>query len=204
VRCGTVRAPASIKWEKAMEPNSGIRLELRQIFRARVGQSFAKARDCLGYARAARIQGASEEVAKWMRCVRVMRHSAALWRQRAQRIAPVLACFLWCLAGCGKTPTRDISCDFDVQPGPGGRDVLWTLKFSREEYHVLVDSVPENVDINSQVHSKVRELIAAGLRINGLVGCRAEAGNVAKLVDGSFVFLGSCDVSAHSAVAGGI
>ena len=81
---------------------------------------------------------------------------------------------------------------------------MWTLKFSREEYHALLDSVPENLDINSQVHSKVRELIAARTRTNGLVGCRAEAKNIAKLVDGSFVFLGSCAVSTHSAAAGGI
>jgi hypothetical protein len=188
-----------------MEPNSEMRQELREIFRSRVGQSFAKARDCLGYARVARIQGAAEEATKWMQYVRVLRLAAALWRQRAQHIAPVLLCFLWCLAGCGKSSMRDVSCDFDVQPAPDGRGVLWTLKFSREEYDALLDSVPENVDINSQVHSKVRELIAAGLQTNGLVGCRAEAKNIAKLVDGSFVFLGSCgDVSAHSIAAGGI
>ena len=57
MRCATVRASASIKREKAMEPNSEMRQELREIFRSRVGQSFAKARDCLGYARAARTQG---------------------------------------------------------------------------------------------------------------------------------------------------
>jgi hypothetical protein len=187
-----------------MKPNSEMHEELREIFRSRVGQNFAKARDCLGYARAARIQGAADEVAKWMRCVRVLRLAAALWRQRAQHIAPVLLCFLWCLAGCGKSPIRDVSCDFDVQRAPDGGGVLWTLKFSREEYHALLDSVPENVDINSQVHSKVRELIVAGLQTNGLVGCRAEARNIAKLVDGSFVFLGSCDVSTHSVAAGGI
>jgi hypothetical protein len=98
------------------------RQELRDIFSSRVHASFVRARICLRCARLARRRGDTGEFHKWLNAARVLRGAAAGWRQRAQRIAPVLVCLLWCLAGCAQAPSLPVTVDLTalgalVRPG---------------------------------------------------------------------------------------
>jgi hypothetical protein len=58
-----------------------------------------RARGCLESAQVARQAGDHDRLRKMLWCVRVLRMAASEWRQRAQRVAPMLVCLLW-LAGC--------------------------------------------------------------------------------------------------------
>jgi hypothetical protein len=179
--------------------------ELRDVFRSRVSQSFCWARICFHYARTARSDDAHRELALWVERARVLRRAAARWRRRAATLAPVLVCLLsFGLSGCGREPSREFAVDFNVQPSPDGRGVLWSLSFTPAQYHAMLDSTPEGVDINAVVHHKVRELVAAGLESNRLAGCRGEKWVVATLADGGIAFLGTCPVVAYAVPAGGI
>jgi hypothetical protein len=179
--------------------------ELREIFRSRVGGSFARARICAAYARTAREAGAAEEVGKWVERIRVLRVAAARWRRRAQNIAPILVCFVWCLGGCGKAPTqgmpsREFTANFEVQPSPDGQSIVWSLQFkSREQYHTFLESTADGAD-----RAKVRELIAAGMRLHHIVGCSAQEKTVTKLGNDGVAFVGSCAAGAYAKPAGGI
>lgn len=75
--------------------------ELREIFAARVHDSFGGARYCLGRARTARKDGDHDDLRKWMWCVGVLRTAAARWRRRAAKLTPMLVCLVWCSLGGG-------------------------------------------------------------------------------------------------------
>ena len=78
----------------------------------------------------------------------------------------------------------------------------WTLRFSRSEFHTMLDSAATTEDINDQVHADVRALIRAGLESHHLVGCQPVEQTVARLDDG-FAFFGTCPVSPHALQAAG-
>ena len=168
-----------------------------QTYAALVAESFGRARHCQGLARAAHHAGDCAQVRKWMWSVRVLRLAAAEWRQRAQCVAPVFVCLLWCL-GCAKAPSREFDVDFNVQPSPDGTSVAWSLKFTRANFDAMLKSTPgSGHDINVLVHQKVRALIAAGLESHELAECNPHEQVVAKLDDG-IAFLGTCPiVGAH-------
>lgn len=177
--------------------------ELRAIFHARVRDSFAIAHRCLTYARIARQRGDQASLRKWLLSTRVLRTAAAKWRRRAQRIAPLVVCFFWCLVGCAKSPAREVTVDFNVQPSRDGTAVMWTMTFNRTQYHAMLDST-SGADLNTRVHSKVRALIRAGLESHQLSDCHATEQFVAKLSDGGIAFIGSCTVAAPATPSGGI
>jgi hypothetical protein len=177
--------------------------ELHTIFRSRVGDRFSHARRCLAYARQARQDGDSAEAQRWLYFVGVMRTAAARWRRRAQSVLPTLGCFVWLLHGCAKAPlpSRELSADFEVQPAPDGRGIVWTLQFrSRAQYHALLESTADGDERQS-----VRKLIAAGLQLHRLVGCSAHEQAITKLGHDGIAFVGSCSLGAHATPAiGGI
>ena len=180
--------------------------ELRAIFRSRVPGSFASARQCLAFARLARRDGDSVKLRKWMWCVRVLRMAAAEWRKRAETLTPVLVCIAMLLQGCGKAPAhdaplREFTTNFEVQPSADGQSVIWSLQFqSREQYHAFLETTADGAD-----RAKVRELIAAGLKLHHIVGCSPQERAVSKLGDGGVAFIGSCPMNpAHATPAGGI
>jgi hypothetical protein len=185
-----------------MQQSEAFHQELRAAYAAIVADSFARARHCLSLARLAQQAGDCAEVRRWIWCVRVLRIAAGEWRKRAQRIAPVVVCLLLCL-GCAKPAPREFTVDFDVQPSSDGGSVRWTLRFSRSEFHTMVDTAAkDDGNVNDQVHADVRALIRAGLESHHLVGCRPVEQVVAKLDDG-FAFFGTCPV-AHAMPTGGI
>jgi hypothetical protein len=110
------------------------------------------------------------------------------------------------LHGCGKTPARvipsqEFTANFEVQPSPDGQSIVWSLQFkSREQYHAFLETTADGAD-----RTKVRELIAAGMRVHHIVGCSAYEDTVTKLGDDGVAFVGSCAVNpAHAIPAGGI
>jgi hypothetical protein len=177
--------------------------ELREIFRSRVDESFMDARICLARARVARQEGAQDDYTRWMWCVRTLRRAAARWRRRAQKLAPVLVCLVWCcFSGCAKAPlsSREFTANFEVHTSPDGSSILWSLQFkSREQYHAFLDTTA-----NGAEHAKVRELIAAGMQLHHIVGCSAQEKAVTKLGNDGIAFIGSYSVAAHAVPAGGI
>ncbi len=53
-----------------------------------------------------RRDGDSVGFREWIWCARVLRMAAARWRKRAEKLAPVLACLVWCcVSGCAKVST---------------------------------------------------------------------------------------------------
>lgn len=120
--------------------------------------------------------------------MRVLRNAAAVWRKRAQRITPVILCFLWVLVGCGKPHSRELTVDFEVQPSSDGRSVIWSLQFTRDQYHAMLDAM-ENGDKNRPA---VRELITAGLQLHHLVRCDTHDNPPTKLDNGGIAFIGVC------------
>ena len=189
-----------------MESNSAIRRELHRIYRARVPDRFASARDCLTYARMARRDGDSVRLRQWICCARVLRMAAAKWRQRAQSIAPVLLCLALLLHGCAKAPVhdapvREFTTNFEVQPATDGQSIVWSLQFkSRKQYHAFLETTADGAD-----RAKIRELIAAGLHLHHIVGCSPQERVVTKLGDDGVAFIGSCAMNpAQATPAGGI
>ena len=179
--------------------------ELRAIFRSRVSHSFSLAGICLQYARTARSDGARSELAIWIERVRVLRRTAARWREQAKKLSPVATCILWCfLNGCAKAPPREFAVDFSVQPSLDGTGVLWSLSFTKAQYQAMLDSTSDSADINALVHHKVREIVTAGLKGNRLTGCSADKWIVATLQNGGIAFLGTCPIPAQPLTAGGI
>jgi hypothetical protein len=89
-------------------------------------------------------------------CVRVLCMAASEWRQRAQRVAPMLVCLLW-LAGCATQhpgppgtltiPSNIVRAICEHIPARGHWDGRATLIFDRDggimglecDYSVLVD-----------------------------------------------------------------
>jgi hypothetical protein len=63
-----------------------------------------------------------------------------------------------------------LSVDFAVEPSADGATVLWMLKFSRAQFHNMLDSTAESADLDARVYVKVRELITAGLNSQNLGG----------------------------------
>lgn len=185
-----------------MQQSEAFHRELRATYARIVAESFARAHHCLGLARQAHQAGDCAEVRRWIWCVRVSRMAAAEWRRRARRIAPLVVCFFWCLVGCAKSPAREVTVDFNVQPSRDGTAVMWTMTFNRTQYHAMLDST-SGADLNTRVHSKVRALIRAGLESHQLSDCRATEQFIAKLSDGGIAFVGSCSVAAHPVPAGG-
>lgn len=185
-----------------MQQSEAFHRELRAAYAAIVAETFVRARHCLNLARQAQQAEDCTEVRKWIWTVRALRMAAAEWRRRAQRIAPVLVCFLWTLASCAKAPRSEVEVDFNVQPSRDGTAVIWTMTFSRAQYHAMLDST-SGADLNARVHSKVRALIRAGLESDHLVGCQPVEQVVAKLDDG-FAFFGTCPVSPQALPVGGI
>ena len=88
-----------------------------------------------------------------------------------------------------------------MQPSPDGQSIVWSLQFkSREQYHAFLETTADGAD-----RTKVRELIAAGMRLHHIVGCSAYEDTVTKLGDDGVAFVGSCAVNpAHAIPAGGI
>jgi hypothetical protein len=183
---------------------SGAFEQLRAHYVAIVAESFGRARHCLSLARAAHQAGNCTEVHKWMWSVRVLRMAAAEWRKRATRITPVLVCFLWCVVGCAKVaPPREFTANFEVQPSPDGLAIVWSLQFkTREQYHAFLETTADGAE-----RAKVRELIAAGMRLHHIFGCNAQEKAVTKLGNDGIAFVGSCEMNpAHATPAtnGGI
>jgi hypothetical protein len=82
-----------------MQQSEAFERQLRETYAAIVAESFAHARHCLGLARSAKQAGDRAQVRKWVWSVRVLRMAAAEWRNRAQRMTPMLVCLIW-LLGC--------------------------------------------------------------------------------------------------------
>jgi hypothetical protein len=175
---------------------------LRAILRSRVRESFTRAHRCLTYARIARECGDRDKVQEWLESVLVFRTAAARWRKRAEKLAPVLMCLLWCLVGCAKAPLppREFTANFEVQPSGDGSAIVWSLQFkTREQYHAFLETTAEGAD-----RAKIRELIAAGMKLHHIVGCSAQETAVKKLGNDGIAFIGSCPGAAHAVLAGGI
>jgi hypothetical protein len=176
-----------------MQQSEAFQRQLRAHYAAIVEDTFARARHCLNLARAAQQAGDCAEVRKWM------------WRNRAQSIAMVLVCLASLLHGCGKTPARvipsqEFTANFEVQPSQDGQSIVWSLQFkTREQYHAFLETTADGAD-----RAKVRELIAAGMRLHHIVGCSAHEDIATKLGDDGIAFVGSCSLGAHAAPAGGI
>jgi hypothetical protein len=179
-----------------MQQSEVFQQQLQATYTSIVVESFGRARHCPSLARVAQQAGDCGQVRKWIWSVQVLRIAAAPeWRKRAQRVAPMLLCLVWLLHGCAKAPvpSRELSADFEVQPSPDGRGIVWTLQFrSRAEYHALLESTADGAE-----RAKVRELIAAGMRLHHIAGCSAQEKAVTKLGDNGIAFVGSCPVSAH-------
>lgn len=113
----------------------------------------------------------------------------------------MLVCLLWCLVGCAKAPlpSREFSANFNIQPTGDGSTVIWSLEFSLDQYHAMLDSTKDGAE-----RAKVRELIAVGLKTHHMVGCSPREGAVTRLSNGNIAFVGSCAVAAHVMPAGGI
>lgn len=186
---------------------AAMQAELRAICHARVRKSFARAHQCMTFARIAHLEGNRAELVKWLWCARALRIAAARWRAKARRMAPILLCLLCCL-GCEKAPPRAFTVTFDVRPSPDGTSVLWSLRFTQDEFNAMVASTPDRTDlggINATVHAKVHDLIVAGFNSNQLTGCVPHERAIMRLKDGTVSFIGSCPVSAaHATPAGGI
>ena len=124
--------------------------ELREIYRSRVHERLRQARNCLARACVARQDGDSAGVLRWLTNAKVLRTAAARWRKRAEKLAPMLVCLVWCcLSGCAKAPaldvpSREVTANFEVQPSPDGQSIVWSLQFrSREQYHAFLESHSE-------------------------------------------------------------
>ena len=187
-----------------MQQSEAFHRELRAHYAAIVEDTFDRAWHCLSLARAAQQAGDFAQVRKWMWSVRVLRMAAAEWRKRAQRMAPLFICLLWCLVGCAKgpqLPRREFSANFEVQPSPDGSSIVWSLQFkTREQYHAFLDTTADGAD-----RADVRELIGAGMRLHHIVGCSTQETTVMKLGSDGIAFVGSCPVAAHATPAlGGI
>lgn len=129
-----------------------------------------------------------------------LRMAAAERRNGAQSVVPVLVCLLWCLVGCAKTPpSREFSANFNIQPARDGSTVIWSLEFSLDQYHAMLDSTADGAE-----RTKVRELVAAGLQTHHMLGCSPRERVVTRLNNGNIAFVGSCTVAAHVVPAGGI
>lgn len=163
------------------------------------------ARNCLAEARTARRLGLSDR--EWLRALYFSRMALSQWRKRAERLAPMLVCVVWCItSGCAKAPaldvpSREVTTNFEVQPSPDGRSIVWSLQFkSRAEYHAFLETTADGAE-----RAKIRELIAAGLKLHHIVGCRALEKEVTKLGDDGVAFIGSCESNpAHAVLAAGI
>jgi hypothetical protein len=186
-----------------MQQSEAFEQQLRAHYAAIVAESFDSARHCLSLARAAHQAGNCAQVRKWLWSVRVLRMAAAEWRNRAQRITPVMLCIVWCLVGCAKAPTpppREFTVNFEVQPSRDGQGIVWSLQFkTREQYHAFLETTAEGAE-----RAKVREMIAAGLQLHHIVGCSAQEQEVTKLGNDGIAFVGSCSMGAHAVPAGGI
>jgi hypothetical protein len=185
-----------------MQQSEASQRDLRAAYTAIVAESFASARHCLSLARAAQKAGDYAQVGKWMWSVRVLRMAAAEWRKRAQFVAPMFVCLLWCFVGCTKAPLRprEFSANFEVQPSADGGSVVWSLQFkTREQYHAFLDTTADGTE-----RAKVRELIAAGFQLHHIVGCSAQEKAVTRLGDDGIAFIGSCPLAARAVPAGGI
>jgi hypothetical protein len=186
-----------------MQESEAFQRQLRGHYATIVAESFDRARHCLSLARVAQQAGNCAEVRKWLRSVRVLRMAAAEWRNRAQRITPLILCALWCLVGCAKAPTpppREFTVNFEVQPSPDGSSIVWSLQFkTREQYHGFLDTTADGAD-----RAKIREMIAAGFQLHHIVGCSTHEKEVTKLGSDGVAFVGSCPVAAHAVPAGGI
>lgn len=182
-----------------MQQSEAFERELRTMYTAIVADTFIRARHFLTLARVAQQTGNCAEVRKWMWSVRVLRMAAAEWRNRAQRITPMILCFLWCLVGCAKAPPGELSANFEVQPSLDGSTIVWSLQFkTRDQYHAFLDTTADGAE-----RDKVRELIAAGLQLHHIVGCSAHEKAVTKLGRDGIAFVGSCPVAARVIPAGG-
>jgi hypothetical protein len=132
--------------------------------------------------------------------VGALRMAAAERRNGAQSITPVLVCLLCCLIGCAKAPpAREFSANFNIQAGDDGSTVIWSLEFSLDQYHAMLDSTADGAE-----RAKVRELVAAGLQTHHMVGCSPRERVVTRLSNGNIAFVGSCTVAARAVPAGGI
>lgn len=93
------------------------------------------------------------------------------------------------LVACAKAPppSQDFVANFEVQPSPVGKGVIWSLQFkSFQQYHNFIEGTP-----NGAERAKVREFIADGLRLHHLAGCSATEKVIQKRGNG-IAFVGSC------------
>lgn len=189
-----------------MQTDNVANQELQSIFRSRVHVSFVRARICLRCARLAHGRRDTAEFQEWLHAARILRRAAAGWRKRLQGALPMLIGLMGLLNGCMKAPARDgpsqeVTANFEVQPSPDGRNIVWSLQFkSRAQYHALIEST-----VDGGERAKVRELIAAGMRLHHIVGCSVQEKTVTKLGSEGIAFVGSCGSNqAHATLAGGI
>ena len=110
-----------------------------------------------------------------------------------------MACFLLCLSGCSKEAPREFSVRFEVEPTDQGRGIMWSLRFTTQEYHRMIEATDHFSE-----GAKVHELVAAGFKLHHIVGCSTKEKSVIKLDDGSIAFIGACSVAAHADPAGAI
>ena len=113
-------------------------------------------------------------------------------------VTAMLLCLLAC-PGCDKAPLRDFTAEFDVQPAPDGRSVVWCLHFSEQQYHAMLELTRDGAET-----VKVRALIAEGLSMHHLSGCEPREQTVSRLQNGDIAFIGHCSPTDQRALVGTI
>jgi hypothetical protein len=113
-------------------------------------------------------------------------------------ITATLVCLVIC-SGCDKAPSRHFAAKFDVQSSPDGRNVVWYLRFTDEQYHAMLEFTRDGGET-----ANVRELIAAGLSMHHLTGCEPRERAVTRLKNGDIAFVGSCSPTAQRDLAGAL
>ena len=176
-----------------MQQSEAFHQELRSVYRARVRDSFIRARSCVQSARQARWEGDIGRLRKLLKCARILRAAAAGWRERALSVVPMLlACLLLSLVGCTRqsdeTMTLSLTADRDGT-------VTWSLKMPRQAWR---DLQPATVDartfqLSRQTSSSLIGAIDEALAARGLCPGHWQFGPGFQLRDGSLIFTGRCD-----------
>ena len=110
----------------------------------------------------------------------------------------MLICVL--MAGCGKPQSREFTASFEVQPTADGRSVMWSLQFTRDQYHAMLNAA----NTSDAARPIIRELITTGFQMHHLVGCTTRDTSPTALGNDRIAFIGICPVAGQSILAGGI
>jgi len=174
-------------------------LRLQQHYTANAREPFIRARPCPSQAHDASWSRHGVEFGKRVRTFLTVPTATATWRNRARQLTPAMACLLLCLSGCSKQAPREFSVRFEIEPTDQGRGIMWSLRFTTQEYHRMIEATDHFSE-----GAKVHELVAAGFKLHHIVGCSTQEKSVIKLDDGSIAFIGACTVAPHGNPAGAI